>query len=206
MRQIFVEPKYSQKCIKIQGNGRKYTKDGGATYCGGSIPTIEHQRRLTEELGRPATIYETFEKTFKKKDGTWSGKRIVEVVNSFTQLNQTQESMDMNEKKSEMELWMEAAGKSKSDCVFGIGYMGRKQVFQNGQISTQLSLEVNTLKETVSALQMQNSEKDKENAIHKEEYTQQQERIKLLESSQVELVQDKVHLQNDVKSLDEKNG
>ncbi|XP_047333578.1 uncharacterized protein LOC124937108 [Impatiens glandulifera] len=162
MKINFEEPKYSEKCTKAKGHRHDYTSNGGATYCGGSITAEEHQRRLARELGRLPTILETFEKTFKKKDGTWSGSRAAEVVETFSQLHETQNSVQLEERKTDTELWMEAAGSSTSGRVFGIGYMGRKQVYQDNRSSTKLSLEVNTLKETVTELKLENSEKQKE--------------------------------------------
>ena len=46
----FEEPKYSEKCAKAQGLRKDYASNGGATYCGGSITTVEHQRRLVRNL------------------------------------------------------------------------------------------------------------------------------------------------------------
>ncbi|XP_056174569.1 uncharacterized protein LOC130140100 isoform X2 [Syzygium oleosum] len=56
-------------------NRASSSSEGSATYAGGSINIGEHRKRMANELGTEPTFIATFERTFQKKDKTWTGNR-----------------------------------------------------------------------------------------------------------------------------------
>ncbi|XP_047306596.1 uncharacterized protein LOC124910012 [Impatiens glandulifera] len=112
MKVNFMGNEYMNKCIKVQTQRLKYTKVGGAAYCGGSINANEHRKILAIQLKRQSTVLEVFQRTFQKKIGV--GLKI------FEQVKQTQESLPEGERKSDYDLWIEATGGPTNERVFGL--------------------------------------------------------------------------------------
>ncbi|XP_047326401.1 uncharacterized protein LOC124930080 [Impatiens glandulifera] len=200
MKTNFDDDKYIKKCNKAQGHRQKYKIDGGASYCGGSINANEHRRRLTMELGRPPTVLELFTRTHKKKDGSWSGDMAAKVAKSFKELYKTQETV-VNEKKSEEEMWVEAAGGPTNGRVLGLGYVGKKRMLDQGSSTSKHNLEGLRMKKSVADLQLKSDEKDEEIAKLKEVLEKQRDAIKVQDLQQQIETKEKGSLQMQIDVL-----
>ncbi|KAL0400229.1 UNVERIFIED_CONTAM: hypothetical protein Sradi_2366200 [Sesamum radiatum] len=102
-------------------------------YRGGSSSMGKHKRKLEAQLGRPPQRMEVFAACYKKKDdGSWSGSRAEEVVETYqkmleecaSQLTPPEEGGSSAASVTALEeeqLWIEAAGGRKRARVFGMG-------------------------------------------------------------------------------------
>ncbi|XP_056163789.1 uncharacterized protein LOC130137081 [Syzygium oleosum] len=111
-----------QLCEQNKKNRSSSSSDGSATYAGGSINIAEHRKRLAHELGTEPTFAATFERTFQKKDKTWTGDRAKAVKEKYDELlmSSASGSDDCPESRppvDNMALWMEATGGGRAESV-----------------------------------------------------------------------------------------
>ncbi|KAL0287796.1 UNVERIFIED_CONTAM: hypothetical protein Sangu_2676600 [Sesamum angustifolium] len=84
-------------------------------YRGGSSSVGMHKRKLEAQLGRPPNRMEVFADCYKKKaDGTWSGKRAEEVVETYQKLLEERVSQPASGEVAHQMPWTTEARSSSS--------------------------------------------------------------------------------------------
>ncbi|KAI3409218.1 S5 DRBM domain-containing protein [Psidium guajava] len=120
--------KNKQRSQQNKNNQTSNSSEGFATYARGFIKIAEHRKRMPDELGIESIYTTTFERTFKKKDKTWSGDRAKAIKEKYDELLVTQISGGDGDAAFEpsvdnMALWVEASCKIKRRKIFGIGLL-----------------------------------------------------------------------------------
>ncbi|KAI6688728.1 hypothetical protein NL676_025556 [Syzygium grande] len=64
-------------------NRASSSSEGLATYAEGSINIEEHRKRIADELGTEPIFIATFERTFQKKDKTWTSNRANAITDKY---------------------------------------------------------------------------------------------------------------------------
>ncbi|XP_056170473.1 uncharacterized protein LOC115666878 [Syzygium oleosum] len=123
--------KHKQMSERNKKNRTSSSSQGSATYAGGSINIGEHRKRMANELGTEPTFAATFERTFQKKDKTWTGDRAKAIKEKYDELLISTASGGDGVATSEpsidsMVLWVEASGGMKRGKVFGMGSLSRE--------------------------------------------------------------------------------
>ncbi|XP_048131570.1 uncharacterized protein LOC115727961 [Rhodamnia argentea] len=91
------------------------------TSAGGSINIGEHRKRMADELGTEPTYTATFERTFQKKDKTWTRDRAKAIKEKYDELLMSTASGGDGRAASEpvgdnMALWVEDKGIHSKGC------------------------------------------------------------------------------------------
>ncbi|XP_065870446.1 uncharacterized protein [Euphorbia lathyris] len=123
--ELWSDPAYVRMSQQNKLNRRK-GEDGpaGACHTGGSVPHLEHRKRLAEQLGRDPTPHELFVYTHTRKHDGQSfvdqrAKEVHERVESIRE-QMTQNSSTVDESK----VFYEAAGGKRRSRVYGLGSEG----------------------------------------------------------------------------------
>ncbi|MQL96200.1 hypothetical protein Taro_028877 [Colocasia esculenta] len=89
----------------------------------GSVSFATHQSRLENELKRPPTFQEVFDKTHKKK-GTnqYISDRAREVAESYSQQMTEKYAREEKQPQLDLEVWVAASGAPKKGHVYGFGH------------------------------------------------------------------------------------
>ncbi|MQM20877.1 hypothetical protein Taro_053908 [Colocasia esculenta] len=89
----------------------------------GSVSFATHQSRLENELKRPPTFQEVFDKTHKKK-GTdqYISERAREVAESYSQKMTEKYAGEEERPQLDPEVWVAASGAPKKGHVYGFGH------------------------------------------------------------------------------------
>ncbi|KAI3412911.1 uncharacterized protein J3R85_016814 [Psidium guajava] len=151
---------------------------------------------MADELGTELTYTATFERTFQKKDKTWTSDRAKAIKEKYDELLMSTASGgdggDGSEQSSErsdnMTLWVEASGGMKRGKIFGMGSLSRiflskvaassssnAAVSRRTRIEEQMTQELTQLKHILV-------DKDEEMKMVKQELSQKDDKIRSLES------------------------
>ncbi|XP_056174627.1 uncharacterized protein LOC130140114 [Syzygium oleosum] len=86
IKRIWDTEKHQQISEINKKNRASSSSEGSATYAGVSINIGEHRKRMADELGTEPTFMATFERTFQKKDKTWTGNRAKVIKDKYDEL------------------------------------------------------------------------------------------------------------------------
>ncbi|CAH9115399.1 unnamed protein product [Cuscuta epithymum] len=128
---------------KLSAKGKKARSSESCKnnpYCGGSITTADHKKRLRKILGRRIFMRELYAVTWKRKrTREWSGPRIKRCYENFLAARQKvrEKVNDDSQPIDEDEIFMEHFGPPECGKIFGLGSLSSEvQTKSRGDTST----------------------------------------------------------------------
>ncbi|XP_060206889.1 uncharacterized protein LOC132634816 [Lycium barbarum] len=112
-----------------QAKANRASEKGGCLHTGGPISFGTLWRRMEEELGRPPTLGEIFQRTHMKKlpDGqmVWVEPRAEKTYNEYQQiLKRLKHTQSAEDAVNEVDVWLKVIGGKKKGKAYGLGSFG----------------------------------------------------------------------------------
>ncbi|CAH9136750.1 unnamed protein product [Cuscuta epithymum] len=113
-------------------------------YCGGSITTYDHKKKLRKILGRKILMRELYAVTWKKKKTReWSGPRLKMCYENFIAARQKvrEQVSDHSQPINEDEIFLEEFGSATCGKIFGLGSLSKDVQNKRGNTTTPMHSE-----------------------------------------------------------------